>query len=63
VKFKLHDKVAALEKLGRHLGMFKEKVEITGKDGGPVELSDAKATLLRGLVPNPPRSGADTPDK
>jgi phage terminase small subunit len=63
VKFKLHDKVSALEKLGRHLGMFKEKVEITGKDGGPVELSDAKAALLRGLVPNTPRSGADTPDK
>jgi phage terminase small subunit len=63
VKFKLHDEVAALEKLGRHRGMFKEKVEITGTDGGPVELSDAKTALLRGLFPNPPRSRADTPDK
>jgi phage terminase small subunit len=33
VKFKLHDKVAALENLGRHLGMFTDKVEVTGKDG------------------------------
>jgi phage terminase small subunit len=33
VKFKLHDKVAALEKLGRHFGIFTDKVEITGKDG------------------------------
>lgn len=37
VKIKLHDKRAALVDLGRHLGMFKEKVELTGKNGGPVE--------------------------
>lgn len=36
VKFKLHDKVAALEKIGRHLGMFPTKVELTGKDGEPL---------------------------
>ena len=33
IKFKLHDKLGALEKLGKHLGMFKDKVELTGKDG------------------------------
>jgi phage terminase small subunit len=33
VKFKLHDKRAALVDLGRHLGAFPTKVEITGKDG------------------------------
>jgi hypothetical protein len=27
VKFKLHDKPAALEKIGRHLGMFTDKLE------------------------------------
>jgi phage terminase small subunit len=27
VKFKLHDKTAALERIGRHLGMFTEKME------------------------------------
>ncbi|WP_375460017.1 terminase small subunit [uncultured Enterovirga sp.] len=33
VKFKLHDKLGALEKLGRYHGLFKDKVEVTGKDG------------------------------
>ena len=37
IKFKLHDKLNALEKLGKHVGMFKEKVEVTGADGGPVQ--------------------------
>lgn len=37
VKFKLADKRAALVDLGKHLGMFKERVEHTGKDGGPIE--------------------------
>jgi phage terminase small subunit len=29
-KVRLHDKLAALEKLGKHLGMFKDKIEHTG---------------------------------
>lgn len=37
LKIKLHDKRAALVDIGRHLGMFKDKVEVTGEDGGPVE--------------------------
>lgn len=37
-KFKLYDKVAALDKLGRHLGLFNERVEVSGKGGGPVEI-------------------------
>ncbi|MGN5479508.1 terminase small subunit [Cupriavidus basilensis] len=36
-KIRWPDKVKNLELIGRHLGMFKEKVELTGKDGGPVE--------------------------
>lgn len=36
IKFKLADKRAALVDLGKHLGMFKERHEITGKDGGPI---------------------------
>ena len=35
-KFKLHDKLNALEKAAKHLGMFVERKEITGKDGGPL---------------------------
>jgi phage terminase small subunit len=33
VRFKLHDKIAALVKLGQHLGMFKERVEHSGAIG------------------------------
>lgn len=33
ITFKLHDKRAALVDLGKHLGMFKDLVELTGKDG------------------------------
>ena len=29
----------ACELLGKHLGMFKDKVELTGADGGPLNLS------------------------
>lgn len=29
-KFKLHNKVAALEKLGKHIGMFSDKLDVTG---------------------------------
>lgn len=38
LKVKFHDKKGALVDIGRHLGMFKERVEHTGKDGGPVEV-------------------------
>lgn len=57
-KIKVWDKRAALVDIGKHLGMFVEKHEHTGKDGGPietVEMSDrdtAKAiafALARGL--------------
>lgn len=37
VKIKLHDKRAALVDIGRHLGMFKDKIEVTGADGGPIQ--------------------------
>lgn len=36
LKIKSHDKVKALELLGRHVGMFTDKVEVTGKDGDPL---------------------------
>ncbi len=38
VKVKMHDKLAALNALARHLGMFADKQEHTGKDGGPLEV-------------------------
>ena len=48
IKLKLHDKRAALVDIGKHLGMFVEKHEHTGKDGGPVQIiyTDKDAGLL-----------------
>lgn len=39
LKIKFHDKKGALVDIGRHLGMFKDRVEHTGKNGGPVEVA------------------------
>lgn len=36
LKLKTHDKVGALKLLGEHLGMFKQKVEVTGEGGSPL---------------------------
>ncbi len=37
-KFKLADKKSALVEIGRHLGMFDDKVRLLGPDGGPVKV-------------------------
>ena len=42
-KIKLWDKRAALVDIGKHLGMFTEKHEHTGRDGGPIEVSSTEA--------------------
>ena len=39
-RVKLHDKGRALEMLARHLGMFTEKTEISGVNGGPIYTVD-----------------------
>jgi phage terminase small subunit len=70
VKFKLADKRAALVDLGKHLGLFKDRVEHTGKDGGPVEVkhyTDIEAVRLIGRFlkkvddANPPKAAAASP--
>ncbi|MDD4566189.1 MAG: terminase small subunit [Eubacteriales bacterium] len=40
IRVKQHDKVKALELLGKHLGMFTDKMELTGKGGGPIQHED-----------------------
>lgn len=47
IKIKLSDKQSALEKLGRHFGAFRDKVELTGKDGQPlvVNINGSDANL------------------
>jgi len=42
-KFKLHDKKGALDMIGKHLGMFTERIEHTGLNGGPVLLQNMSA--------------------
>jgi phage terminase small subunit len=36
-KIKLADKKGSLELLGKHLKLFGDRIEVTGKDGGPIE--------------------------
>lgn len=36
--FKLHGKLPALELLGKHIGMFVERMALTGEDGGPIQI-------------------------
>jgi phage terminase small subunit len=50
MRVKLHDKVTALEKLGRHLAMFKDKVEVAGAGGGPVQIDLPPNELMRRLA-------------
>lgn len=40
LKFKLHDKISALEKIGKHLKMFTDKTEISGE----LRMPDIKLT-------------------
>lgn len=45
LKLKTYDKKGALDSLAKHLGMFVERHEHTGRDGGPIEtheISDAE---------------------
>lgn len=42
VRFKIGDKRGALVDLGKHLGMFVDKHEVTGKDGGPIETAQVE---------------------
>ncbi len=44
-KYKVSDKNTALTNAMRHLGLLKDKVEVTGKDGGPVQHQRVPADL------------------
>lgn len=46
VKFKLAPKTPALDLLGRHFGAWKDRVEHTGKDGGPIKTEDVSETEI-----------------
>ncbi len=53
-KIKIADKGQNLERLGKHLKLFTDKVEASGPDGGPIPTSIA-ITFVR-----PMASGTDT---
>lgn len=48
LKIKLHDKRAALVDIGRHLGMFTDRTELSGPGGGPIEqqVTEIRETLV-----------------
>ena len=50
LSFKLHGKLPAIELLGRHIGMFVERMALTGEDGGPIRIEYvlAKAKKRKG---------------
>jgi phage terminase small subunit len=41
VRVRMHSKIDALDKLCRHLGMFRERIEHSGPGGGPIETRGA----------------------
>lgn len=49
-KLKVADKSAALANAMRHLGMLKDRVEHTGKDGGPIETTMSNNDLARRIA-------------
>jgi phage terminase small subunit len=62
VEFDLYEKGAALVKMGEQIGMFKSKMEITGKDGKALfeKMEDAalddKINKLLAIVSKPPQN-------
>lgn len=47
LKYKMADKKGALESIGKHLGMFVDRVEHSGPEGGPIEVSSSIDTARR----------------
>jgi phage terminase small subunit len=45
IKVKRFDKLKALELLGKHLGMYVDKREITGPNGAPIEFQQVQVYL------------------
>lgn len=43
IKIKFHDKRAALVDIGRHIGMFKERIEHSGPDGAPIAVASVNS--------------------
>lgn len=46
IEVKVHDQAKALENVARHLGMFKDRVEHSGPNGGPIPLMPTTIELV-----------------
>jgi len=67
LKLKLYNKITALENLGKYLGLFKERVELTGKDGEAIKIESPADAISRKLdviaSNNAQRDGLSSPDE
>jgi phage terminase small subunit len=63
VELKFWDKPGMLRLAGRHVGLFADRMELTGKDGQPLDSSVAKVTFVlpdngrRVVSPSEPEAG------
>ncbi len=46
LRIKLHDKRGALVDIGRHLGMFKDNLQVSGPNGGPVRFERIERVIV-----------------
>lgn len=63
LRLKLHSKPDALEKLGRHLGMFKDVHEHSGPDGGPIQIARIERVIIDPANPDAPGLPAPAGEK
>lgn len=63
LKVKTADKVKALELLGRHLGIFLDKSELTGKDGAPLMPEGGVLLVPAGMTVDQWEKAATKPTK
>jgi phage terminase small subunit len=61
MEIKVHDQMAALQQVGRHLGMFKDRVEHTGKDGGELAFGVVVVPAKRAPAAGEPTAEAEAP--
>jgi phage terminase small subunit len=54
----MHDKLSALEKIGKHLGMFVDRTRVEGPNGGPVQVEDAAAARIASILATAQKRGA-----
>ncbi len=56
IEVKMHDKQGAAQLLMRHLGMLKDTVEHTGKDGGPIQYQRITRRIVDPAAPKEPKA-------